>query len=75
MSVFAVYRFCHHLFQIPLAAFGLPPHACRYTPSCSRYCEESVRRFGITKGLWLCVARIARCHPGIPPGSDPVPEK
>ncbi|MHC4821263.1 MAG: membrane protein insertion efficiency factor YidD [Planctomycetota bacterium] len=47
---------------------------CRFSPSCSAYAEEAIRRHGGWKGLKLTVARILRCRPGVPGGEDPVPE-
>lgn len=50
----------------------LPP-ACRYTPTCSEYAIQALKKYGPFKGLWLAVKRIARCHPWGGSGYDPVP--
>ena len=47
---------------------------CRFKPSCSEYALECVRRHGATVGTRLTVARLARCQPDYPCGSDPVPK-
>jgi len=49
------------------------PMACRYTPTCSNYMLESLRKYGVFKGTWLGIKRIASCHPWGGHGHDPVP--
>lgn len=46
---------------------------CRYTPSCSHYGIQALKKHGLFKGLWLTVKRISRCHPWGGHGYDPVP--
>jgi putative membrane protein insertion efficiency factor len=47
--------------------------SCRFTPTCSAYALTSVERYGVVRGGWLALRRIARCHPWNPGGYDPVP--
>lgn len=49
------------------------PASCRFYPSCSAYGYQAVEKYGVLKGGWLAVKRIARCHPLNPGGYDPVP--
>jgi putative membrane protein insertion efficiency factor len=46
---------------------------CRYTPTCSAYAVEAIRKWGPWKGGWLAIKRIASCRPGGGHGWDPVP--
>lgn len=41
---------------------GLRP-SCRFLPSCSEYAEESLKKYGVMKGLGRTLWRLARCHP------------
>jgi len=47
--------------------------SCRYTPSCSAYAIEALRKHGPVKGLWLAIKRILSCNPWGGHGHDPVP--
>ncbi|MBD3707117.1 membrane protein insertion efficiency factor YidD [Enterobacter hormaechei] len=48
----------------------LGPH-CRFTPTCSSYGIEALRRFGVIKGSWLTVKRVLKCHPLHPVETTP----
>jgi len=46
--------------------------SCRYTPTCSAYAIQAVRKHGPAKGGWLALKRILRCNPWGGHGHDPV---
>ena len=51
----------------------MTPPACRFTPTCSQYAQEAIRKYGPFRGGWLALKRILRCHPFGGSGYDPVP--
>jgi len=51
----------------------LLPSSCRYTPTCSHYTLEALKKYGLFKGGWLGIKRISKCHPWGGSGYDPVP--
>ena len=64
LALIAFYRTC---------ISPLTPPACRYTPTCSQYAQEAIRKYGPFRGGWLALKRILRCHPFGGSGYDPVP--
>ena len=47
---------------------------CRFTPSCSYYAADALRKYGFMKGCYLAGKRILRCNPWCGScGHDPVP--
>jgi len=60
-------------FRNPLVKFlFLTDSACRFRPTCSQYCYQAVKRYGILKGGFQCAKRVLRCHPFSKGGWDPV---
>ena len=50
----------------------LPP-MCRFEPTCSMYMRQAIEKHGFTRGVWLGIRRLSRCHVFNPGGWDPVP--
>jgi putative membrane protein insertion efficiency factor len=50
--------------------------SCRYLPTCSEYSIESLKAYGLIKGVTKSIRRIFSCHPfrvlGGGEGFDPV---
>ena len=55
-----------------IAISPLKPPTCRFTPTCSSYALEALKRHGLFKGGMLAIRRIMRCHPWGGSGYDPV---
>ncbi len=64
------------IFLIKVYQYTLSPylgHACRYTPTCSVYGIEAIKKYGPFKGGWMALKRILSCNPWGGSGYDPVP--
>ena len=61
-----------HLYRYTFKAWlGWP---CRHLPTCSEYALEAIDKNGATRGFWLMISRLSRCHPWGTAGFDPVPD-
>ena len=63
IGVIKLYRYC---------ISPLFPSCCRFTPSCSAYSLEAIRKYGAVKGGIMALRRISKCHPFHVGGYDPV---
>jgi len=64
------------IWLIRIYQWGISPllgAKCRYTPTCSQYGVEALRKYGLIKGGYLTIKRILSCHPWGGHGHDPVP--
>jgi len=64
------------LMLIKIYQYGISPllgSNCRFTPTCSQYMAEAIKKHGLLKGILLGTVRISRCRPGGGSGYDPVP--
>lgn len=58
-------------YQYAISPYLMP--SCRYTPSCSEYGIEAIKKHGPFKGGWLTLKRFLSCNPWGGSGYDPVP--
>ena len=49
------------------------PATCRFTPSCSEYTKQAIKKYGVFQGSLMGWRRIRKCHPRGGSGHDPVP--
>jgi len=50
------------------------PKSCIYTPTCSSYAYQAIKKYGFFVGCVLGFFRILRCNPFAKGGFDPVKE-
>jgi len=74
-KIFWVYR---NIFSPFLHAFSKimtsnPYAGCKFEPTCSCYCEQSIEKYGLIQGGAKAAHRLLRCHPFSRSGGyDPV---
>jgi len=76
MQVFKLLIGYFFLFIIKFYQYLISPlfgASCRYSPTCSQYGVEAIKKHGPFKGGWLTLKRIGSCHPWGGHGHDPVP--
>jgi putative membrane protein insertion efficiency factor len=66
LALLALIQFHRHVLS------RLTPPTCRFTPSCSRYALDAVKRYGAIRGGWLALWRVLRCNPFNRGGYDPL---
>lgn len=58
-------------FKAVVQNLGFGTGKCRYTPTCSRYSKDALKKYGPIKGTFLSLKRVLKCHPWSPGGYDP----
>jgi hypothetical protein len=53
-------------------ALFMTDQVCKYEPTCSRYTYQAIDKYGVLKGGFIGLKRIARCHPWTKGGYDPL---
>ncbi|GAA0178227.1 membrane protein insertion efficiency factor YidD [Clostridium sediminicola] len=46
--------------------------SCRFYPTCSQYAIQAIEKYGLLRGGFMSIKRIARCNPYSRGGYDPV---
>lgn len=67
-AVFAI-----ELYRHTISPLRLP--TCRFTPTCSQYAVDAFTEYGLIRGSWLTLVRLAKCGPWHRGGWDPIPER
>ncbi|WP_394333575.1 membrane protein insertion efficiency factor YidD [Maribacter ulvicola] len=67
----APFVFLVRLYQVAISPYT--PATCRYSPTCSQYTLEALKKHGLFKGGWMATKRIFSCNPWGGKGYDPVP--
>ncbi|WP_067976832.1 membrane protein insertion efficiency factor YidD [Mycolicibacter icosiumassiliensis] len=65
--------FVIELYRHLISPLRLP--SCRFMPTCSQYAVDALTEYGLIRGSWLAVVRLAKCGPWHQGGWDPIPER
>ena len=66
----SLFRLVIAIYQKMISPFFLP--TCRYSPTCSEYAIQAIKKHGAWKGTKLMIKRIFSCHPWGGEGNSPV---
>ena len=61
------------IYRHMISPFRAP--SCRFIPTCSQYAVEALTEYGLLRGCWLTLRRLARCGPWRSGGWDPIPQR
>tara|TARA_B100001564_G_scaffold265472_1_gene227007 strand:+ start:2441 stop:2650 length:210 start_codon:yes stop_codon:yes gene_type:complete len=50
----------------------LTSSSCRFTPTCSNYALEAIKKKNLITAIKLIIKRISKCHPWGGSGYDPI---
>jgi len=59
------------VYQKAVSPFIIP--SCRFTPTCSEYAIQALRKYPFPRAFCLALKRLLKCHPFHSGGSDPLP--
>ncbi|MCI4674014.1 membrane protein insertion efficiency factor YidD [Candidatus Mycolicibacterium alkanivorans] len=65
--------FLIELYRHTISPLRLP--TCRFTPTCSQYAVDALTEYGLIRGSWLTLVRLAKCGPWHRGGWDPIPDR
>lgn len=72
LKLIRFYQNTHHFRGALAKQLFLNESACRFSPTCSEYTYEAVKKYGGVKGLFIGLKRIIRCHPWSKGGFKPL---
>lgn len=71
LAISAYQKISHPIYSL-LDRAHLNIFGCKYTPTCSVYAQEAIKKYGSMKGTSFAIKRILRCNPHSRGGYDPV---
>ncbi len=72
LKLIRLYQKSYFIRSPVLKTLWLSDAACRFRPTCSEYCYQEIKKYGIIRGGLLGLKRIIRCHPWSEGGWDPL---
>jgi len=72
--ILSLIKFYQKIFSPDHGIFAsfFPHYGCRFYPTCSEYTYQAISRYGLTRGIFMGLKRISKCHPFSQGGYDPL---